>query len=911
MNMAEVSAKCAEFMPSFIGHEEGKLMAASPEKFAQLLTEGIQRIRIHEGKSIRVIQDELGYLLGREGGAAVEHWRKGHLPPHLADVEQLARAIVTRGVLDQAWLEAFLRSAAHPVPSILNAELFPSLIAADTLRAGPGDMTPTRAMLTPPSQRHNLPTPPTPLIGRTHEIAQASTLLRQNEVWLVTLTGPGGSGKTRLALEIAHAVMPKFAHGVFFVDLAPIQNPALVLPIIARTLGLQETPEQPLEESLKEFLYERQILLFLDNFEQVVTAAPHLAELHHHAPRLTLLVTSRTQLRLRGEKELPVPPLALPAHEASLEGVAKSEAVQLFVARVQDVEPGFTLTESNAATVAAICTCLDGLPLAIELTATWTKVLNLQHLLERLAHPLDLLTRGSRDLAERQQTLRTAIAWSVGLLKEGEQILFRRLGVFAASFTLESAEAVSPDLSPNVLDGLMTLMEHHLIRYTPVSGKGEPRFVMLKTIHSYAFEQLAEHNEIEMVSQQHAIYLLGLAEQAEPALYGPTRMEWLERLDHEQANIESVLQWTLHQGQLESALRLVADFWWFWFLHGYWHEGRSWLERVMAENEASVSERTYAKAVCGAGVLALFQGDYAAANTYLTKSLAGFREIGDKQGAAYVQIFLGLLLHWTSHRTKAVMELESSVEILRQTGEQWELAMALNFLGHATSDVSLIEESLFLCQTLGDLWGEAAAFACFGHVAVGQNDFLQAIKFYERSLTLNQELGDKRGIAYLSRKLGEALQFQGDYEQAATLYEESLVLFQKLGHKRDMAWCLYRMGEVANYRGDNQVAKQLYRTSLQLFQKMELSRDVASFFEEQAYLAESKGQPERAVRLLAVAETFRKVTGIILPPVWQQNYERFKTRLRNQLGNDLFDQAWAEGEQMTQQEAIEYALGNY
>jgi predicted ATPase/class 3 adenylate cyclase len=433
---------------------------------------------------------------------------------------------------------------------------------------------------------HNLPAQPTPLIGREREAAEARERLRRPEVRLLTLAGPGGTGKTRLALQVAVDVLEDFADGVFFVPLAPISDPTLVASTVAQTLGVQETGSRPLLERLKEFLQDKAVLLVLDNFEQVIAAVPVVTALHAACPRLKSLVTSREVLRLQGEHEFPVPPLAVPdlRHLPASERLSQYAAAALFIQQASAVKPDFMVTNDNAPAVAEICVRLEGLPLAIELAAARSKLLSPQALLARLGSRLELLRGGARDLPARHQTLRGAIAWSYDLLSPDEQALFRRMAVFVGGCTLEAAEAVCRAAGPpelDVLEGMTSLVDKSLLRQEEEANR-EPRFQMLETIREYGLECLTTSGELESARRAHATDYLALAEEAEPELTGPQQGVWLHRLETEHDNLRAALQWSQARQDAETGLRLGGALWRFWLVRGYLREGRERLGRLLA-----------------------------------------------------------------------------------------------------------------------------------------------------------------------------------------------------------------------------------------------------------------------------------------------------------------------------------------
>ncbi|MDQ5851887.1 MAG: adenylate/guanylate cyclase domain-containing protein, partial [Chloroflexota bacterium] len=504
----------------------------------------------------------------------------------------------------------------------------------------PADFAPLHTLDNRPN---NLPAQPTPFIGREREVAAVRQRLLHPDIRLITLTGPGGIGKTRLGLRVAAQVLNDFPDGVYFVALAPISDPMLVSVTVAQTLGVKETSGESLLDSLKAYLREKQLLLLLDNFEQVVVAAPLITELLAAAPGLKVLVTSRASLHLQGEREFPVPPLALPdpKHLPTLDTLSQYEAVELFIQRAQAVNPDFQVTNTTAPAVAEICVRLDGLPLAIELAAARSKLLSPQALLQRLQHRLQVLTGGARDLPARQQTLRSTIDWSFSLLEAGEQTLFARLGVFVGGFSVEAAETVchesgigdqwsgvrgqesgdegrsaSPSQIPTpdsrlpipVLDGLQSLLDKSLLHQVP-GASGEPRFRMLEIIREYALERLAARGEVEATERTHATYYLTLAEAAAPELQGSRQGAWLEQLEMEHDNLRAALRWSLNRGEVEVGLRLGAALWRLWHMRGYVSEGREWLEKLLPLSEHSrVSPSVRAQALNAAGVLAQQQG---------------------------------------------------------------------------------------------------------------------------------------------------------------------------------------------------------------------------------------------------------------------------------------------------------------
>jgi predicted ATPase/class 3 adenylate cyclase len=554
---------------------------------------------------------------------------------------------------------------------------------------------------------NNLPLQPTPLIGREREVEEVCRRLRSPGVRSLTLTGPGGTGKTRVGLQVAAELTDEYQDGVFFVALAAIDDPALVAPTVARTLGLNEASNKPPEEVLKDYLRDRQTLLMLDNFEQVLESAPIIYEVLSYAPHLKVLATSRTPLRLYGEHEFPIPPLSLPGTESlpAVNQLTQYGAIRLFEDRARAVKPDFLLTEANAWAVVEICARLDGLPLAIELAAARVRLLPPKALLSRLGNRLKLLTGGARNLPERQRTLRNAIEWSYGLLDESDRALFARLAVFYGGSTLETIEAVCDsqgDLSVDVLEGVSSLLDKSLLRQEE-EAEAEPRFVMLETIHEYASERLEQSGEAKAIQRAHAEYFLDLAEEAEPGLWSPDEAAWLDRLEEEHDNLRSALSWSIDYEEGGLALRLSGALQWFWFARGYYSEGRSWLEQALAKGDGAPT-RVRAKALDAVGWLAHEQGD-------MDGAVAAAEE--------------GLKLNNEA-------ELENVVaadfkHILGETARQhndYDLAM------------ELYEESLRLYQKAGNKRGVAWSLGSLANVAGDRGDHERARRLYEEGMIL-------------------------------------------------------------------------------------------------------------------------------------------------------------------------------
>jgi predicted ATPase len=723
----------------------------------------------------------------------------------------------------------------------------------------------------------NLPIPSTPLINREREVKTLREMLLRDDVRLVTLTGTGGTGKTRLALEVASTVVREFPHGTFFVSLVPVTEPNLVPSAIVSALGITEKGK-PIEETLKDYLREKQMLLVLDNFEHVIDAAPVATALLRECPKLKILATSRAPLRVRGEHELPVPPLAVPniAKMPKAEELIAYPAVALFVQRAQAIRADFAVTVENARTVAEICTRLDGLPLALELAAARTRILSPQALLLRLQKRLELLTGGPRDLPARQQTLRNTIGWSYDLLDEEDKKLFRRLSVFAGSFSFEASEKICTTgeaSAEKTLDQLSRLVEKSLLLSETVGG--EVRFRMLETIREFAFESLVSNAENEQIIQSFANYFVSLVERAEAELRGRDQGVWLARLELDHDNLRAALRRSLESGKTELSLRFCSALWFFWYIRGYLTEGRVWIERTLAEC-GTIAPPLRAKALLGAGTLAAFQYDFPKARSLLSDSLAISRYLADKQGIGRALNVLGI--------------------IARNQGD-------------FTEGQELHKESLANFQELRDKWGIATVLNGLGVGARYQAHYDEAIPIHQQSLELFRELGDKRSTARALANLGSLLNRKEDYESAGRLLEESLSLYLELGDKIGIADSLYELGGLARRQRNYDMAIKWLNEALHLFEEIGSKDGIVECFEEILACACAEGQFEMAARLLGAAQAIRETLKSPIPPDFLAEHERDVTTARSALGEQEFEREKAKGRAMALEEAVEYALG--
>src|SRR5215217_7329444 len=610
---------------------------------------------------------------------------------------------------------------------------------------------------------NNLPTQLTSLVGREKELSEIAGLLRRPEVRLLTLTGAGGTGKTRLGLQVAADLLDEFDSGVFFVALAPISDPKLVASAIAEPLGVRESAERTLTEALKEHLRDKEFLLLLDNFEQVVGAAPLVGQFLSTCPRLKALATSRVALRVYGEHEYAVPLLALPDPRRlpaiAIEALSQYESVRLFIERAQAAKGDFEVTNESAPAVAEICMRLDELPLAIELAAARIKLLPPRAMLERLGSHLKLVTGGARDLPERQRTLRGTIEWSHTLLEEGERVLFARLAVFSVVRTLEAIDAVCDakgDLPVDTLDGVSSLLDKSLLRQEE-GPEGEPRFVMLETIHEYARERLEASGEAEETRRLHAEYFLALAEEAEPELTGPDQLACLERLDAEHDNMRAALTWSLEK-EPETAFRLAGMLARFWEIRSDFSEGSRWLEALHQSGRPNTitEATTRAKLLSGAGTFAFYRADYDHATALHGEALELYRELGDDSGVAFALMCLGAQYSDPGDYERAAPFFEEALALSRRIGDRRNIVTILHNLadverqrGNYERAKTLGMESMALAREMGDKWQLARIVGWVGLLTVFRLDEHNLAEgFLKESLTLNREIGSWEYFAY-------------------------------------------------------------------------------------------------------------------------------------------------------------------
>ena len=790
------------------------------------------------------------------------------------------------------------------------------------LRGGQGRRDPLLA--------YTLTAPLTPLIGRKREVMAVCGLLQRPEVRFVTLTGPGGVGKTRLGWAVAGELLEYFAQGVCFVSLAPVSDPNLVIATIAQALGLWEAGDRSLLEQLRVYLRDQHLLLLLDNFEQVVLAAPQLADLLASCPQLHVLVTSRAALRIQGEYEFMVSPLAVPDLQQlpTNEELAQIATVSLFLQRAQAIQSDFQLTAANAHTIAAICARLEGLPLAIELAAARIKLLPPPALLKRLRDRLQVLAGGRQDLPVRQQTLHNTLQWSYDLLTPQEQRLFRLLSIFVGGCSLQAVEAVAQmagsvalvdstgsNQMMEALDGVVSLLDKSLLQQTEVEAE-EPRLLMLETIREYGLECLREQGELEGMRSAHAAYYLGLAEEAAVYQFSTEAGGWFEILEREQENLRAALQWTLasqsagNENGIEMAVRLGWALWRFWSVRGRLHEGRTFLERVVVASEKSEAS-VRAKALSATALLASYQGDYVRAEQLCGEALRLFQQCADSKGIVHVlAVQIGVALHY--RQSAHILALaEESLALLRREGDPWWTAYFLIVLARAASfqheygrATQLFEESLTLLRTLGYPGDVAWPLLYMAHDLIIQGEYTRARPLLEEGLALCRKADSKGGLAYALSMLGQVALEQGDVVGASDHFTESLRLNQEVGHRQSISRSFFFLASGMAVQGDNVQAHALYEEGLAIAITLQHHGLMASCLEGLAIVVTAQGQPAWAVHLWGAAQTMHQGRGTALPQVMQVRDEQAQIAARTSLGEKTFAVAWEEGRAMSPEQAL-------
>jgi predicted ATPase len=730
--------------------------------------------------------------------------------------------------------------------------------------------------------RPPLPIPYTPLLGREKELAAVKEMLLSSHVRLLTLTGAGGSGKTRLALQVAAEIRDEFPGGVYFAALAAITDPAMVASSIAQILRVRYTGGRPLDVVLKEFVslsVYAPALLFLDNFEHLLAAGPLLVALLESCPTLKVFVTSRAVLHVSGEYEYAVPPLPVPDPKRlpPMAELLRNPAVALFAQRAAAVNPEFAVREDNAQTVVEVCARLDGLPLAIELAAARVKILSMAAMLERLHSSLGFLTGGPRDWPVRQQTLRSTIDWSYSLLNAAERKLFRRLAVFAGGCSLESAEAVCntrQDLEAGLLEVISSVVDKSLLQRLEPEGD-DVRFVMLETLREYGLERLEEAGEVDSTSRAHAAYCIVLAEETAASASEADRQRCLTQCDLEQDNLRAALDSLIEAGTAEWALRLSTALYAYWERREHLAEGRARLEAVLKLPGAAPRTKQRARALLYTGNLANQQGDFAAAVRIHKEGLAICSELGDRKAATAHLIGIGGSIQLLGDLAGARPWLEQYVEAAKETGSRAETAAGLSNLGVLVAE---------------------------------QGDYALARSQFEEALSIFRELGDTSGIGWSLNHLGDVARLQGQFAGARELYQQGMEAFLSSGDRWGQGRSFVDLGCLASDERDYGAAYSLFANAVEIFAGLGFKRGIAKVLEELACLAVREGDLQRALRLGGAAEGLRLRVGVPLRPNERARFDGVLDPAWKGIDPAAAQAVWLAARRMPLDESIRYAI---
>ncbi len=763
--------------------------------------------------------------------------------------------------------------------------------------------------------RYNLPAQLTRFVGRKSELAEIKKVLRTSR--LLTLTGPGGTGKTRLALEVAHGLVDDFPDGVWFTELTPLTDPGLTAQAVATAMGAREQPGRPVVEVVTDLLRDGTVLLILDNMEHLLPVAAGLpAELLQSCSRLSILTTSRERLGIAGETLWRVPPLGLPEPASGDSGPSElgveSDAMQLFVERAVAVDPSFAITERNVLAVSDICLRLDGIPLAIELAAARLSMLSPTEIAVRLDDRLGLLTAPSGTTQSRQLTMRATVDWSYDLLTGLQRTVFARLSVFAGGFSMKAAEAVcaieGADNS-EVLDVLAQLVDRSMVA-ADVPPAGESRYRLLETLRQYAGEKLEESGKVEAAHLAHAEFFSALAEEAEPLLRGPDAAVWLRRLEAEHDNLRTALSWCSRSGDTETCLRLAGALAEFWKEFGHWSEGRSHLEAALSPT-AGAPPAARVKALLGAVEIFVPEQPRRALE-FAKEALALAREIGDRRLVARSLLLHGFTVLDRVQRADPL--LREALELFRELNDRQGIADALSLLASANADVdpegakAWAEESVQLLRELEDQSGTADAVGVLAAIATLEGDYEQATRWAEERFSLTRDLGGKQRGAHALKGLGEVAHLKGDYRRATALLQDSLVLLREIGDRHCAARVLTTLGLAEFEQGVREQGVLKLREGLRTSYEVKDRRNVVRSLEGFSRIARERAEFERAARLLAAADAVREAREIVRTPAEERDHELEQVTARTNLGDEGFATAWDEGRNVSLDDAVAYAL---
>jgi predicted ATPase/class 3 adenylate cyclase len=893
---------------------QGRVFATGGDSFSVVFPNPVEAVRAALDGQLALQEDRLRVRMALHTGVAEERGGN-YFGPALNRTARLAGAAHGGQVLVSLATEALVREALpggvslrdlgqHRLPDLAHPEHVFQLVHPELRR----DFPPLRSLEAHP---HNLPVQLTSFVGREEELSEVEKLLGENR--LLTLSGVGGTGKTRLALQAAAEALEGYRDGVWLVELGPIGDPAMVPQAVASALGLQEQSGQPITELLTEHLRPKDLLLILDNCEHLVEAAARLADgLLRSCPELRVLATSREALGISGELPYQVPSLRVPRPEDELEALSESEAVRLFRDRAGLARPGFSLSRDNGAAVAEICRRLDGIPLALELAAARVKALSPDQIASRLGDSFRLLTGGSRTAMPRQQTLEATMAWSYDLLSDAERALLRRLSVFVGGFTVEAAEAVCADdefEGSEALDLLLHLVDKSLV--VPDEGEQEVRYRLLETVRQYARRRLQEAGEAERIRTQHAEFYLAMAREGDGELRGPRQPEWMARLETEHDNLRSALEWSLAAGSTERAAGLAASLAWFWWLRGHWTEGRRWIDRTLELGE-EWPEGLQVRTLVAGSRLSGTQGDADRAEALAEEAVELARGTGDEEGLAWSLCMLGeVTWGWKPDLKRSIPLLEESLARFRKIGDLWAIGHVLGQLGDAlmasgdfARGMSLQEEALEILRTSGDLMGVSERLRMLGVSLRRKGDYQQAAALLEESLALFRRLGDRNLAAHVLVSLGAMAADEGKLGEAEEFLEESLATLREIGDKGCSAQALGLLASVLHRQGDPERARQLLRESLTTTKDREVIAGALEFLAQ--VLAPER--PDQAISLLGAAEKIREEIGAPRAVPEQADHERVLSSLRRGISEQGFREAWEGGWGLSSEEAISRAL---
>jgi predicted ATPase/class 3 adenylate cyclase len=761
---------------------------------------------------------------------------------------------------------------------------------------------------------NNLPTQLTTFIGRENEITELKQELEKHR--LVTLTGSGGTGKTRLSLQVAAELLDQFDHGVWFIELAPLTDPNLISQTMLSAIGLVEQQGKTPLELLKEYMHEKEALIVLDNCEHLVSASAQVVNvLLNAAPKVKILASSREALGVRGEASYPVPSLSLPdpKHLPVVEGLSQYESVRLFIDRALLVAPHFVVDKDNAPFIAQICYRLDGIPLAIELAAARLKMLSADQISKRLDDRFRLLTGGARTALPRQQTLRALIDWSYDLLTESEHLLLHRLSVFMGGWTLEAAEEICAGEnidSYDVLDLLTQLVNKSLVMVIAEgSQSGETRYRMLETIRQYAREKLLEVGDGGTIRDRHLAYFVKLVEQAEPELHRSNQVFWLNKLEDEIDNIRMAMEWAL-ANDLESGLRIAVTPWRFWQGRSYLPELGDWLNLLLEQHKKNNGLHAWALTIYAA--CKFRQGDIDESIRLAKQGMDMARTLSDKQTEAFSLAFLGVNTATQGNIGEGTPLMEQALAIYRSLGDKIGQAGTTEWLSVNNNDLeralAYARESLALAREMGDLSGLVPRLCMLSRLTYWMGDLTSPSAWLEEARSISRQLNDQTGEAYTMSTHGNLAYWQGDYPQAIAYYEEAIRLNEKIGDHYQSLWAHVNMAYVVLRQGKIEKALALFADNIQTTQKAGLTIALVYTIEGVASLHVNQNQLERAAQLFAWADAMRGKIGDHRPPVEQASVERDLAVIHSHIEDEKFAGIYAEGQAMTTEQATALAL---